>query len=87
MVRDWLTRKASKTIEAAVEPAKEAFRKTVEQKSDWGSKLLKLTLLSVLTFLAFRDGDKEPARAAIQPPVPNIIINNHIHGERSNGND
>lgn len=83
MVRDWLTKKASKTIEAAVEPTKKAIQKTIEQKSDWASKLLKLGLLTFLTIVAF--GDKAMSDSGDRPAgvIPNIVINNYIRDERS----
>ena len=84
MVRDWLTKKVSRTIEAAVEPTKEAIRKTVEEKSDWGAKLLKLGLLAFLTLIAFRDEGKAAAvKEAVGGVIPNIVINNYIRDERS----
>lgn len=83
-VRDWLTRKASKTIEAAVEPTKKAIQNTIAQKSDWGSKLLKLGILGFLTLLAFRDEDGNGVKSKVAAAIPNIVINNYIRDERSN---
>ena len=82
-VRDWLTRKASKTIEAAVEPTRKAIQNTIAQKSDWGSKLLKLGILGFLTLLAFRDEGAEGVKERAATAIPNIVINNYIRDERS----
>lgn len=92
-VRDWLTKKASKTIEAAVEPTKKAIQNTIAQKSDWGSKLLKFGLLGFLTLLAFKDdGSLVAAKERIGEIIPHIVINNYVNdistkGANGNGSE
>ena len=86
MIREWLTKKVSKTVEAAVEPTKEALKKSVETKSDWMTKLLRLGIVAFLTLLAFRE---EPR--AIQERLPgeatHVVINNYIHEGRIEQSD
>lgn len=85
-VRDWLTRKASKTIEAAVEPTKKAIQNTIAQKSDVGSKLLRLGLLAFLTLVAFRDDvDNRSPKERAERALPNIVINNYVNDISAKG--
>lgn len=82
MIRELLTKKAGKAIEAAVEPTKKAIQNTVEQKSDWLTKLLRLGIVGFLTLLAFREEPR--AMAERTPGEGTTVVNNiYINGERS----
>ena len=81
-IRELLTRKASKAIEAAVEPTKKAIQNTVEQKSDWMTKLMRFGLMGFLTLLAFREEPR--AMSDRGSGEGTTVVNNiYINGERS----
>lgn len=85
MFRNWFVKKAGKTIEAAVEPAKAAIQKSVETKSDWMTKLLRLGIVGFLTLLAFRE-EPRSAKDRGLPESTSVVVNNYIY-ERRQMND
>lgn len=80
--RDWFIKKAGKTIEAAVEPTKAAIQKSVETKSDWMAKLLRLGIVGFLTLLAFRE-EPRGAKDRGLPESTSVVVNNYIYERRS----
>lgn len=85
MFRNWFVKKAGKTIEAAVEPAKAAIQKSVETKSDWMTKLLRLGIVGFLTLLAFREEPRSVKDRGL-PESTSVVVNNYIY-ERRQTND
>lgn len=85
MFRNWFVKKAGKTIEAAVEPAKAAIQKSVETKSDWMAKLLRLGIVGFLTLLAFREEPRSVKDRGL-PESTSVVVNNYIY-ERRQTND
>lgn len=85
MFRNWFVKKAGKTIEAAVEPAKAAIQKSVETKSDWMAKLLRLGIVGFLTLLAFREEPRSVKDRGL-PESTSVVVNNYIY-ERRQKND
>lgn len=85
MFRNWITKKATKGIEAAVEPMKLAVQKNVEQKSDWLAKLMRLGIVAFLTMLAFKEDPRSLERPTNEEPT--IINNIYINERRSYGHD
>jgi len=83
--RNWFVKKAGKTIEAAVEPAKAAIQKSVETKSDWMAKLLRLGIVGFLTLLAFREEPRSVKDRGL-PESTSVVVNNYIY-ERRQTND
>jgi len=83
--RNWFVKKAGKTIEAAVEPAKAAIQKSVETKSDWMAKLLRLGIVGFLTLLAFREEPRSVKDRGL-PESTSVVVNNYIY-ERRQKND
>lgn len=80
--RDWFIKKAGKTIEAAVEPTKAAIQKSVETKSDWMAKLLRLGIVGFLTLLAFREEPRGVKDRGL-PESTSVVVNNYIYERRS----
>jgi len=79
MIRDWITKKATKTIETTVvEPAKKAIAKSAETGSDWLTKLLRLGIVGFLTLLAFRE-DPRGMQEKRLPENTSVVVNNYIY--------
>lgn len=83
--RKYATKKLTKAAEVMIEPAKKAVqdqvdtvKKAIGDRSDWGAKVFKFVLGGLFLIFTFRDEDKNPPQQRLNPPMPNIVINNYI---------
>ena len=87
MFREWLTKKATQTIETTVvEPAKKAIAKSAETGSGWLTKLLRLGLVGFLTLLAFREDPRSLTQERLPEKTASVVVNNYIY-ERGKEHD
>ena len=68
-----------------MEPTKAAIQRSVETKSDWMAKLLRLGIVGFLTLLAFREEPRGSQNRGL-PESTSVVVNNYIY-ERRQGND
>ena len=88
MLRNWLTKKATQTIETTVvAPAKKAITRSAETGSDWLANLLRLGIIGFLTLLAFREDPRSLTQDRLPEKAASVVVNNYIYESRGKDHD